>query len=107
MQNGNILLRSPKDEDATALAQLANNKNIFDNVRDVLPHPYTLADAVFFIDLTKDKEPQINFAIEYDGMFCGMIGVIPQQDVYRLTGEIGYWLGEPFWVKALLQKLLQ
>jgi len=26
-----------------------------------------------------------------------MIGLIPQQDVYRRTAKIGYWLGEPFW----------
>ncbi len=101
LQDKNILLRSLKDDDAEELAQLANNKKLWDNVRDILPHPYTIDDAVFFINLNKNKSPQFNFAIEYDGNFCGMIGLVPQQDVYRRTAEIGYWLGEPFWGKGI------
>ncbi len=104
LQNEKIILRSLKDEDALALAQLANNKKIWLNVRDALPHPYTLEDAVFFINLIKDEITPFSFAIEYDGAFCGMIGLTPQKDVYRLTAEIGYWLGEPFWNKGIVTK---
>lgn len=104
MQDGKIILRKLTEEDAPALTALANNKKIFDNVRDLLPHPYTLDDAFFFINLIKDEQPQVSFAIEYDGAFCGMIGLIPQKDVYRLTAEIGYWLGEPFWNKGIITK---
>lgn len=104
LQNEKIILRSLKDEDALALAQLANNKKIWLNVRDALPHPYMLEDAVFFINLIKDEITPFSFAIEYDGAFCGMIGLTPQKDVYRLTAEIGYWLGEPFWNKGIVTK---
>ena len=104
LQYENIILRSLTDDDATALARLANNKKIFDNMRDALPHPYTLDDAIFFINLTKQENPQVSFAIEFKGAFCGMIGLIPQKDVYRLTAEIGYWLGEPFWGKGIITK---
>ena len=93
-----------KDEDASALAQLANNKKVWDNLRDVLPHPYTMEDAVSFINITKQENPQVSFAVEYDGAFCGMIGLVPQKDVYRKTAEIGYWLGEPFWAKGIATK---
>jgi ribosomal-protein-alanine N-acetyltransferase len=44
----------------------------------------------------------VSFAIEYGGEFCGMIGLVPQTDIYRLTAEIGYWLGEPFWNKGII-----
>lgn len=104
LQCENIILRSLNDDDAPALAQLANNKKIWNNVRDILPHPYTPADAIFFINLTKQERPQVSFAIEYDGAFCGMIGLMLQKDVYRLTAEIGYWLGEPFWNKGIITK---
>ncbi len=40
-----IFLRPWKKEDASQLAKVANNKNIWNNVRDSLPHPYTLKDA--------------------------------------------------------------
>ncbi len=96
-----LILRSLTDDDTPALALLANNKKIWDNVRDCLPHPYTIDDAIFFINITKKEDPQMSFAIEYEGKFCGMIGLIAQQDVYRRTAEIGYWLGEPFWGKGI------
>jgi ribosomal-protein-alanine N-acetyltransferase len=31
-----------------------------------------------------------------------MIGLLPQQDVYRKTAEIGYWFGESFWNKGIV-----
>ncbi len=104
MQNGNLILRSLVLEDAPALAGLANNKKIFDNVRDALPQPYTIDDALFFIHLTQEEDPQVSFAMEYEGAFCGMVGIVPQKDVYRFTAEIGYWLGEPFWGKGIATK---
>jgi RimJ/RimL family protein N-acetyltransferase len=107
LQHKNIILRSLTTEDAPALAQLANNKKVWDNVRDILPHPYTIHDAVFFINLIKQENPQVSFAIEYDGTFCGMIGLVPQKDVYRKTAEIGYWLGEPFWGKGIATRAVK
>ncbi len=107
LQFENIILRQLQDSDAPALTHLANNKKIWDNVRDILPHPYSIDDAIAFINLTKQENPQVSFAIEYNGQFCGMIGLIPQQDVYRLTAEIGYWLGEPFWGKGIATKAVK
>lgn len=107
LQHDKIILRSLADNDKEPLAQLANNKKIFDNVRDILPNPYTIEDAIFFINLIKKENPQVSFAIEYDSGFCGMIGLIAQQDVYRKTANIGYWLGEPFWNKGIITKAVR
>ncbi|MGI8950398.1 MAG: GNAT family N-acetyltransferase [Chitinophagaceae bacterium] len=101
LKHDKIILRPLQCNDKSALASLANNKKIWDNVRDILPFPYTMDDAEFFINLTKQENPQLNFAIEYDGAFCGIIGLTPQKDVYRRTAEIGYWIGEPFWNKGI------
>jgi hypothetical protein len=35
------------------------------------------------------------------GIFCGVIGLVGQKDVYRKTAEIGYWIGEPIGTKEL------
>lgn len=43
----------------------------------------------------------MSFAIEYDKQFCGMAGLVAQQDVYKKTAEIGYWIGEPYWSKGI------
>jgi [ribosomal protein S5]-alanine N-acetyltransferase len=90
-----------QDHDTGPLAHLANNKNISDNLRDFFPYPYSTADAIFFIRLVKKEDPQMTFAITYQGQFCGVIGLIGQPDVYCKTAEIGYWLGEPFWNKGI------
>jgi RimJ/RimL family protein N-acetyltransferase len=33
--------------------------------------------------------------------------LIRQADVYRLTAEIGYWIGEPFWNKGIATEAVQ
>ena len=97
----NIFLRQLKQSDSHDLALLANNKKIWDNVRDMLPHPYTLKNAEYFIDLTQKEDTLQTFGIFKAGNFCGMIGIHPQNDVYRLSAELGYWIGEPFWGRGI------
>src|SRR6478735_8606222 len=94
-------LRSLTDNDAWLLTQLANNKNIADNLRDYFPHPYYEHHAKAFIEMTQKEEPRVTFAIEYENQLCGVIGLVPQPDVYKKSAEIGYWVGEPFWGKGL------
>ncbi len=101
LKEGNIILRPLGDNDATVLAQLANNRKIWINVRDVLPSPYCIDDANNFISLTQKENPQMSFAIEYNKQFCGMVGLIGQSDVYKKIAEIGYWIGEPYWNKGI------
>ncbi len=96
-----IILRPLRDSDKEDLARFANNKKIWDNLRDLMPHPYTTENAAFFINLTKQEHTQMIFAIEYNGQFCGVIGLTSQFDVYKKTAEIGYWIGEPFWNKGI------
>jgi ribosomal-protein-alanine N-acetyltransferase len=96
-----IILRPLDHTDKEELTRLANNKKIWDNLRDIMPHPYTRDDAIFFINLTKQEKPQMTFAIEFDGQLCVVIGLTAQQDVYKKTAEIGYWIGEPFWNKGI------
>ena len=91
-----ITLRKLTVNDKNRLALLANNKKVWDNLRDFFPYPYTEEHAVHFIDFVKDENPVTTFAIDYKEQFCGIIGLVLQQDVYRLSAEIGYWIGEPF-----------
>ena len=76
MKKEGVKLRKLVLSDKVKLAHLANNKKIWDNLRDVLPFPYLESDAEFFIDLTQKENPQQNFAIEFRGELCGVIGVI-------------------------------
>ncbi len=100
----NIKLRKLTEEDKYRLAELSNNLKIWSKLRDMMPYPYSLDDAIRFIELKKDQEHDYVFAIDYNGQLCGMIGLHPQKDIYRLSLELGYWIGEPYWGKGLASK---
>jgi RimJ/RimL family protein N-acetyltransferase len=97
-------LRPWRKQDAQALAVIANNRNIWNNVRDRLPNPYTVLDALEWIGHTSQQQPPQNFAILVDGLVVGNIGAVLQDDVYRKTVEIGYFVGEPHWGKGIATK---
>jgi RimJ/RimL family protein N-acetyltransferase len=102
-----VKIRPLSKKDAPIMARLANNKNIFDNLRDGFPYPYTLADAESFIENFKDHSESWIFAIEYHGEYVGNIGLIKQTDVYQKSAELGYFVGEPYWNKGIATKAIQ
>lgn len=97
----NVVLREWKKSDAAALAKLANNKKIWDNVRDRLPYPYTKNDAKEWLSLVKKQKTVTTFCVEADGEVAGSIGFTLKDDVYRKNAEIGYFIGEQFWGKGI------
>src|SRR6476646_8214035 len=94
-------IRSWHPGDATSLARHANSRNIWLNVRDRFPHPYTCADAERWVAMAPTAEPETQFAIEVDGEAVGGMGVFLQEDVERYSAEIGYWLGEAYWGRVI------
>lgn len=104
MDNQTTHLRPLEPTDQFQLAQLANNKKIFDHVRDHFPFPYEEGHAEAFIKAAREENPKQRFGIVYKGSLCGAIGLGIQQDVYRKTAEIGYWIGEPYWGKGIATK---
>lgn len=79
---------------------LANNYNIAKNLRDVFPYPYTIEAAISFLELAANGSLGYVFGIYEDDTFVGCCSLIPQNDVYRINAEIGYWIGEPYWRKG-------
>jgi [ribosomal protein S5]-alanine N-acetyltransferase len=96
-----IIIRPWKKEDIHLLAAIANNINVWNNVRDRLPHPYTEKDAEAWINFTLSQNPLTHFAIEADDVPVGSIGFLLKDDVYKKNIEIGYFLGEPYWGKGI------
>jgi RimJ/RimL family protein N-acetyltransferase len=94
-------VRSWRLEDAASLAHHANNRQIWLNLRDSFPHPYTLADAQRFFEAIVGASPELNFCIACRDEAIGGIGLRPWSDVERFSAEIGYWLGEAFWGRGI------
>jgi len=102
-----VSLRSIRDDDHSELVRLANNKNIWKNLRDIFPHPYRDEDGTFFVKLVRKDDKNLRSVIDVDGLFAGMIGAFPQDDVNKYTAEIGYWLGEPYWGKGVMTEAIR
>ena len=101
------IIRSWRAADREALARHLNNKRIWDNCRDALPHPYTEEDAERFIRATASDVQPNNYCIEMDGEAVGNINFTPGCDVARFNAETGYWLGEHLWGRGIMTQALQ
>ena len=107
MHVAEVKLRKLEISDKTRMAELANNKKIWDNVRDGFGHPYTQKNAEEFIQRQSKNDTERVFAIDFDGELCGLVGLILQKDVYQKSAELGYWLGEPYWGKGIATKAVE
>lgn len=89
------------------IQRLANNHAIAINLRDAFPYPYTIEDTATFLELAANGVLGRVYGV-YDGdIFVGCCSLIPQQDVYRLNAEIGYWIGEPYWDKGYATEVVK
>ncbi len=99
-----IILRPFAITDVAALAAIANNKHVSDNLRNSFPHPYTISDAKQWIQLQSKIKPAQNFAITYNGLLAGTIGCTLKEDIHKKNIELGYFVGEIFWNKGIASK---
>jgi RimJ/RimL family protein N-acetyltransferase len=93
-----LTLRRWHARDLSGLVRIANNRNVWINLKDRFPHPYTEADGRAWIAFCEARTGDpTTFAIDLDGDAIGGIGLEPHIDVHRLTGTVGYWLAEACW----------
>jgi RimJ/RimL family protein N-acetyltransferase len=98
-------LRPWRLTDKTSLVRHADNRNIWRNLWDAFPSPYTEADADRWLALAV-ADPPIEgvYAIEVDGEAAGTISIERRGDIERYSAEIGYWLGERYWGKGIVSE---
>lgn len=94
-------VRSWRADDLASLVAHADNRRIWINLRDRFPHPYTMRAGREFLRLMQAQRPETAFAIAVDGSAVGGIGFVMLADIERVSAEIGYWLGEPFWGRGI------
>lgn len=100
-------LRPWQPGDEESLVRHSNNRNVWRNLRDAFPHPYTLADAKHWLQIANPSTPITNFAIVVEGAAVGGIGLVLKDDVFRRSAEIGYWLGEEFWGRGIVTEAVR
>ena len=91
--------------DAGSIARHANDRDVWLNLRDLFPHPYTPAHAEAYIAHFGPQDPPTAFAIVVggaDGAAVGSVSLRPGHDVERLSAEVGYWLGRAYWGRGIV-----
>jgi len=96
LETERLSLRAPCQDDAKAIAKLANDRRIAENTARI-PHPYGVADAEQFIAAVNTRDGEACFVITLDDAPIGACGVDPRPD----GPEIGYWLGVQYWGRGL------
>lgn len=94
-----------REGDQAAYLEHLNDPGVTDWML-VIPHPYTEQDANFWVRHCLDAaaaNPQITeLAVRRnDGFLVGGIGLRLTTGLGHHRGELGYWLGRPFWGHGL------
>ncbi|MCB0737914.1 MAG: GNAT family N-acetyltransferase [Bacteroidetes bacterium] len=103
----NFTIRPFEKTDAESFSKYADNEKVASFMTNGFPNPYTLADAVDFIEMAMEGEPTHIFCIEINGEACGGIGLHHQQDIHAKNMELGYWLAEPFWGNGVITSAIK
>jgi len=93
-------LRPWRIEDAPSLVKQASNAAIASNMKETLPAPYTLGNAVAYISRILDQNArhlQICRAIAINGEAVGSIGAFQKSGIYGHSAEVLLWLGQDYW----------
>lgn len=93
--------------DAAAIAVHANNRSIWKHLRDAFPHPYSVTDAERYITSVASAVVPSSFVVEVEGDPAGSVGFRFRDDVERIGGEIGYWLGAKYWGRGIMTEVVQ
>ena len=105
---GDWKIREFDVRDAYSLSRHANNPRVARELCDVFPHPYGQADAMRYLDSLRDRDPQTCFAItNHRDEAVGGIGLTLQEDVFRYSAELGYWLGEEYWGRGIATRAIR
>lgn len=101
------VIRSYRKGDEAAIVHHANNRNVWRNLTDRFPHPYTFEDARRWIASAAAQQPETHFAITIHDEVVGGIGLELKDGNFRHTAEIGYWLGEEFWGRGIVTEAVR
>ncbi|KAI5370195.1 Putative GNAT domain, acyl-CoA N-acyltransferase [Septoria linicola] len=122
---GGVSVRKHHLSDAVSCSRHANNRNVWLNLRDRFPHPYTEDSALSWIKHCQSADshafsgawsdeggatgPRVptQYAIVINGEAVGAIGLDFGSDVYFRTAELGYWLSEDHWGKGVMGRVVR
>jgi ribosomal-protein-alanine N-acetyltransferase len=107
LKGKDFTLREWRLDDAAELQKQADNLNVYNYLMDSFPHPYTMDDALNWINLMLKQNPLLVFVIDIEGKLAGAIGLEMRYDIYRKAPLLGYWLGEFYWGSGIMTEAVK
>ena len=98
----NITFKDWAISDAEKLASIGDNCNIFNNMSDGFPNPYTVDKAVIYINNVHKNSNACTRAIILNDSIIGNISVFYMDDIYKGNGRLAYFLEEKYWGKGIM-----
>lgn len=94
-----LLLRPFTLDDAPAVQRLASAYEVAENTL-LIPHPYPEGAAAEWIAKQKPANNHVFAITLHEGDVIGAVGLEVQPEHDR--GEIGYWIGVPYWGRGYM-----
>jgi RimJ/RimL family protein N-acetyltransferase len=94
---GQCTVRNWTRDDRISLLEYANDRDVWRNLGERFPHPYTRADADRWFSHLEGMTDPTHWAIDVGGQAVGGIGVERGELEHVKCGRFGYWLGQAYW----------
>ena len=89
-------------DDAAGLTAGINNYSVWLHLRDWVLHPYTVEDAITYLQRVTTPQSEHAVCVEVDGIVRGGMSNRIGSDIHCRTAELGYWLAEPLWGRGIM-----
>ena len=97
-----FVLRPFRGDDVDGLLAVADDAQVTRWMSARFPHPYTRADAEFWIAKTTTESPTETFALEIDGRIAGAVAYEAHDGERAGVAEFGYWLAPKYWGRGII-----
>ncbi len=95
LETARLRLRPYAESDIAELLPIIGTREVAATTLRIA-HPYTEQDARGFLALTRDPDKRwLAITLRDDGRQIGGVGL--RLDLQHQHGELGYWLGVPYW----------
>lgn len=102
LRGDGFLLRPFRGGDADGLLAVADDARVTRWMSSRFPHPYTRADAEFWISKTTSESPTETFAIEIEDRIAGSVACEEHDGEKAGVAEFGYWLTPRYWGRGIV-----
>lgn len=102
MSEGNVRLRPWEWTDAEALVRVGDDRDIWLNLRERFPHPFTIPTAhLWLADQAAGSGPPTSFAILHEETLAGGIRLTRRTDAHFMCADLTFWIGREFWGQGI------